>query len=440
MSVIAAISTALSNAAIGMVRLSGDGAIDIAQSVFSSRLSDRTAVYGTIKDRDGNTVDNAICTVFKAPHSYTGEDTAEFSCHGGMVVLRGVLETLLDAGAVPAQRGEFTKRAFLNGKMDMSQSEAVIDIITAKSTLSAREAFLQAGGSLRRVIEELRSALLDIDAEIMVYADFAAEGIEQPDANKLCSMIDSVSARTEKLRQSYNTGKFLKEGFPVCLCGKPNVGKSSLMNRLLGCDRSIVTELAGTTRDVISESMELEGLAVTLSDTAGIRESGDAVEKIGIERAKKEIQNSALVIFIFDASSPESEEDRELLRLSESCDCIKVANKTDLGEVFVPDGAVKISVKDDVGIDTLISEIKNRALCAAPADMGETITNLRHRQALDKAHGALCRAKDALQCGIDPEVAELDIKEALDQLGLITGQAVSDDLIERIFENFCVGK
>ncbi len=440
MAVIAAISTALSNAAIGLVRLSGDGAEKIAQSIFSSPLKDRTAVYGRITNKNGETLDTALCTFFKGPHSYTGEDMAEFSCHGGLVVLRGVLEAVLDAGAIPAERGEFTKRAFLNGKMDMSQSEAVIDIITAKSTLSAKEAFLQAGGSLRRVINELRSTLLDIDSEIMVYADFAAEGIEAPDASKLCPMIEAAMQRTEKLRASYNTGKFLKEGFPVCLCGKPNVGKSSLMNRLIGRDRSIVTEIAGTTRDVISETIELDGLPIVLSDTAGIHKSEDTVEKIGIDRAKEEIKNSALAIFLFDASMPCDENDDALLALAHECDSLIVANKSDKAHIFVPDGAILISAESGEGMEKLISAIKEKALGAAPMDMGETITNLRHRQALDRAYEALSRAHDAILIGIDPEVAELDINQALCQLGLITGETVSDDLIDRIYENFCVGK
>ncbi len=444
---IVAISTALQNSAIGVIRLSGERAIDIAQRACGKTLYDRTALFCTVTDGNGEVLDKCVCTAFFAPRSYTGENTAEFSCHGGMVVLDSVMRRLCELGARPAERGEFTKRAFLNGKMDLSQSEAVIDIITAKSALSVKEAFSQVAGNIKHKICALRDSLCDIDAEIMAYVDFSAEGIDAPDSFALIPRLEAVKKEILSLCSTYGRGRIIKEGYPVCLCGKPNVGKSSVMNALLGTERSIVTPLAGTTRDVISETVQIDGLAVLLADTAGLHETDSEVEKIGIARARDIIKESGLIICIFDASLPLDENDDALLALAKGENALAVINKTDLAVCLDTKtieaafaNTVYISAKNSEGLDALRAKIKESALGGAQINDETLITSLRHKNALDAAADALSAAIERLEDGVDAEICELDIAAALSHLGEITGECVREDMIERIFENFCVGK
>ncbi len=444
---IVAISTGLQNSAIGVIRLSGDAAIEIAQRACGKVLTDRIATYCTVTNELGEVLDRTVCTAFYAPHSYTGENTAEFSCHGGMVVLDSVMRRLCALGARPAQRGEFTKRAFLNGKMDLSQSEAVIDVITAKSELSVKEAFSQVSGNIKRKIGVLRDSLCDLDAEIMAYVDFSAEGIDAPENDSLIPRIEEIKVEIDALAATYGTGRIIKEGYPVCLCGKPNVGKSSVMNALLGAERSIVTDIEGTTRDVVSETVQIDGLAVVLSDTAGIRETDSEVEKIGIERARNIIKESGLIVCIFDGSRTLDENDRALILLASGENALAVINKTDLAcgidcrEIEDAFGtAVYISAANGDGIDALRAAIKKRALSGAELCGDTLITNIRHKSALDAASQSLSAAIERLSIGVDAEICELDIADSLSHLGEITGDSVREDMIERIFENFCVGK
>jgi len=454
-STIAAISTAFVNAAIGVVRLSGPESISIADRVFKTKrvkslheASPNTAIYGLITDAEGELIDSCICTIFREPHSYTGEDMVEFSCHGNTIVLTRVLERLIECGASPAGRGEFTKRAFLNGKMDLSQSEAVIDIINAKSTLGAKEAFMQSSGTLRNRINDIRNKLLDIDSAVMAYVDFAAEGIEEPNTENIIKKTDDVRCKIEKLISSYNTGIVIKEGIPAVICGKPNVGKSSLMNMLSGLEKSIVTEYAGTTRDIIRDYVQIDGILFNISDTAGIRETEDKIEKIGVERAKAAAERSEIMLCVFDGSQPLDQNDFTIIDLSKDKKAIAIINKSDLPQALDVNilnknfsEIVSISAKTGEGADILTKKIKELALNDVVFDFNEPlIINLRHRDALRHALEALDRVKEGLLSGLPAEVCELDIRETLSHLGEITGDTVTDDLIDRIFENFCVGK
>ena len=445
---IVAISTGLQPSAIGVIRMSGDDALKIAERAVCKALPDRVAVYAEVKDADGRVLDRAVCTAFYAPRSYTGENMAEISCHGGMVVLQSVVARLCELGAVPAERGEFTKRAFLGGKMDLSQSEAVIDVITAKSPLSVKEAFSQMSGSIRNRIERLRDTLCDIDSEIMAYVDFSAEGIDAPDGAVLARRIGQVRDEAAALSATYGAGQIIKEGYPVCLCGKPNVGKSSIMNALVGSDRSIVTAAEGTTRDVITETVDIGGLAVLLSDTAGIRDAENEVEKIGVERARQTIRGAGLILCIFDGSAPLDENDINLCNLVKGENAVAVINKCDL-ESRADKGVIEsafetvihVSAKQGLGLDALSSAIKNAAFKGVDMSFeGVTVTSLRHKKALDAAVGFLDSAYTALSQSVDPEICEIDIAAALSALGEITGDSVRDDMIDKIFENFCVGK
>ncbi|MDP4152700.1 MAG: tRNA uridine-5-carboxymethylaminomethyl(34) synthesis GTPase MnmE [Bacillota bacterium] len=452
---VAAISTALVNAAIGVVRLTGTDAIKIAGKAFhpkSGKLlteyAANSAVFGSVTDKSGERIDDAVCSIFREPYSYTGENVAEISCHGNVLLLTRVLNRLIECGAYPAERGEFTKRAFLNGKMDLSQSEAVIDIIGAKSSLGAKEAFSQASGSLRRRITKLRGQLADIDASIMAFVDFSSEGIEEPDVLSTANDLNKIIADIDELIESYNTGRIIKDGIPTAICGRPNVGKSSLLNMLSGTEKSIVTEIAGTTRDIISESVEVGGILFNISDTAGIRESNETVEKIGVERAKNAILNSELVICVFDRTAPLTDEDFDIIKLTADKKCIAVINKSDLPDALDREiihkhfnNVIEISAKTGEGADKLSKKLVKTAVGEISFDYSEPhLTNIRHKNAVLKAREAVLRAKDALLSGIPAEIAELDVRDALSSLGLITGDTVTDDIIDRIFENFCVGK
>lgn len=451
---IAAISTAFSNAAVGLVRLSGPDAAAIAEQAFQplsgkalAAYPPRTAVTGKVRDAQGRVLDVAVATVFHAPASYTGENIAEFSCHGGTVVLSQVLARLISLGAVPAQRGEFTLRAFLNGKMDLTQCEAVLDIINAKTPLSARQAFLQSGGALRRKIEGIRNQLLDIDASIMVYVDYAGEGIDAPPAAELNQALGEVHGLLAALCKSYDTGKLIREGIDAALCGRPNVGKSSVMNLLCGKEKSIVTEHPGTTRDVVESTVTIGGLAVNLGDTAGIRQTEHTIEQLGVQRAKAWARDAGVLLCVFDISEPLSNDDREILSLAEGKPAVAIMNKCDLpaqADVDVVQNAfprvVFFSAKTGDGLEKLKDAIFETASSAVIDPDGLYLTNLRQYTSLLAADEALLRAMNALSSGIPAEVAEADILESLRHLGEVTGQAVADDLIERIFENFCVGK
>ncbi len=444
---VAAISTGLQNCAIGVIRMSGDEAIAIAERATGKAFADRVATYCTVYDANGSVLDRIVCTVFYAPHSYTGENMAELSCPGGMVVLGEVMKRLCELGAEPAARGEFTKRAFLNGKMDLSQSEAVIDVSMAKSPLSVKEAFSRVSGNLKNKINAFKETLLEIDTDIMAYVDFSAEGIDAPDGDALAQRLSSVKDGISSLAATYGAGKIIKEGYPVCLCGKPNAGKSSIMNALLGADRSIVTSQEGTTRDVISETAVIDGLAVLLSDTAGIREAENEVEQIGISRAKDIIKESGLIVCVFDSGREFDSNDEALIDLAKGENAIAVINKSDLACVLdisriekCFDCVLSLSAADGTGLEGLKAAIKSRALSGADMHADALITSLRQKTSLENATEALNRAIDALSMGIDPEICEPDIALALSHLGELTGECLRDDMIDRIFEKFCVGK
>ncbi|MBQ3076280.1 MAG: tRNA uridine-5-carboxymethylaminomethyl(34) synthesis GTPase MnmE [Clostridia bacterium] len=442
---VAALSTALQDAAIGVVRMTGAGCHDIALRCFrplGRTPVPRRAAVGHVFDAEGD-IDLAVLTLWTAPHSFTGEDMAEFSCHGGRVVLYDVLAALLAAGARQAGPGEFTRRAFVGGKLDLAESEAIIDLITAGSRAAARAALSQAGGSLSRRCREIRAALVEADADIMAYVDFSDEGIVQADPASLLASLDAAIADLDRLLSTCKRGRVVRDGLPTAIIGKPNAGKSSLLNLLAGSERAIVTELPGTTRDVVGEEVSVGGLRLRLMDTAGLRETVDPVEKIGVARSRQAADEAALLLAVFDGSRPWSQEDDTVLSLCDGRDVIAVLNKSDLPQQL--DGArlaafaevVPLSARSGDGLDELSRRIASRY---APAADEVLLTSLRHSEAAARAREAAQRAREAIAAGVEPDIAEVDIREAIEALGEITGERVSEDVVESIFSRFCVGK
>ncbi len=415
--------------AIVVIRVSGPDVRAVAEKVLSEPLARPNYLRHTQIVRGGEPVDDCMAVFFRAPHSYTGEDMLELHCHGGIQTVRAVLQTLSETGAVPAPAGEFTKRAFLNGKMDLSQAEAVMDVINAQSQSSLRVALDQLGGSVSRRICDAEQILVDVRAAIEAAIDYPDEAeLDEAFAGKLVAAQTELRALIEEGRR----GRVLRDGLKVAILGRPNVGKSSLLNVLLGQDRAIVTSIAGTTRDVLDERAVVEGVPVRLIDTAGLRDACDEAERIGVERAKNEMQSADALLIVLDGSVPTSEEEAALLRETAGRKRLIVANKRDLGTVAEAD--LSVSCKTGEGIAAL------KARIAAFADLaGQStvcITNERHVRALELAEAAVSRAitQD------EPDCIATDVQEALHQLGTITGTDVDAQVIDRIFANFCVGK
>ncbi len=450
---IAAISTPVGNGGIAIIRISGDNAVEIANKVFSRNIENaasHTVHYGFIVNENGEKVDEVLVTLMLAPNSFTRENVVEISTHGGNVASHRVLDALIRAGAVMAEPGEFTKRAFLNGRIDLSQAEAVIDIINAKNTMSQKNAMSQLGGALSREIGEARKTLVSLAAKMQVLIDYPDEDLEDITTAEIGEIAHETGIRVKKLLDTADSGRVIKDGIRTAIAGKPNVGKSSLLNALSGTDRAIVTDIAGTTRDVIEENINLDGVPLVLIDTAGIHDTDDKVEKIGVEKSRKSIEEADLVIVMLDSQTGFDDEDGEVMRATADTKRIVLVNKNDLGgaadlakirELAAGSPVIEISAKTGIGIDKLVTEIKNLYKLGEVADGDRAvITNMRHKTALINAYAALSRAAQAIDMGMPSDIASIDINEAIDALGEITGETVSDSIVGEIFHNFCVGK
>ena len=450
--VIAAVSTSLAVSAIGIIRLTGDGCTQVAEKVFSSgsktslsNAPDRKLILGTLQDRSGRVIDQCMAVYSRGPHSYTGEDTVEFHCHGSPAVLTAGLEALYTAGALPAKRGEFTKRAFLNGKLDLTQAEAVIDLIEAETADAAANAAGQVGGVLQKKLSPVYRDLTDLCSHFHAVLDYPDEDIEDFGLRNYENMLKADAKNLNTLLQTYRQGRILRQGVSAAIVGKPNVGKSSLLNALAGYERVIVTEIAGTTRDTVEETVMIGSTRVRLIDTAGIRDTDDRIEAMGVERSKQAVENADLVIFVCDGSQPLTAEDLAIIEFcADRENAIALINKTDLGSAVVPSdlpfmNIIKVCATTGEGLDRLADVVDYLFAGETPCD-GSILTNARQFDAIRRAYEAMLRALNALKLGLTPDAALTDVEEAMEAIGEVTGATVREDITARIFERFCVGK
>ena len=448
---IAAIATGMSVSAIGIVRVSGDRALEFASRLFVpasgkdlGECEDRRLIYGRLSDVNGETLDICLCTVSRAPNSYTGEDTAEFQCHGSPVILRAVLDSLFTLGARQALPGEFTKRAFLNGKIELTAAEAVADIIDAETAESVKNAAGQLSGVIDERLSGIYSDLADISSHYHAVLDYPDEDIEPFVLEDYLSKMKEIASVLTRLLSTFERGKLMRSGIPAVIAGKPNVGKSSLMNALLGYDRAIVTRIPGTTRDTIEEKLILGGLCLRLTDTAGIRETDDAVESIGVERSRKAMSGADLVIAVIDGSTEPDEEDYEIIRNAEKANKgIVIVSKQDISETdhsidtVLP--VVRLSSVTGQGLDELERTISEMfPLPDVPA--GEILTNSRHADAAGRALDYMNAAIEAMTESRTPDIVLTETEGAMQAIGELSGRTVREDITDRIFERFCVGK
>lgn len=470
-STIAAISTAVSNAGIGIVRMSGPEAFEIADRVYEGKKGKRlgsqpshTIHYGYIKDGE-QTVDEVLVMLMRGPHSYTGEDTVEINCHGGVYVVKRILEILIGKGARPAEPGEFTKRAFLNGRMDLSQAEAVGDLISSRNQYALRNSVSQLKGNIKHKITEIRK-------EIIYHTAFIETALDDPEhisvdgyGEELREVVEKLMTDIQKLADTYDSGRIIKEGIQTVILGKPNAGKSSLLNILLGEERAIVTDIAGTTRDILEEHINLKGISLNIVDTAGIRKTQDVVEQIGVDRAKTYAGQADLIIYVIDASSPLDENDYEILRLIEEKTSIILLNKSDLDTIVTEEDVEKayyasnpskkcgkeinkfaipvisISAIEKSGIDALEEALKLIFYEGNLSFNDEIyITNARHKTALRDAYSSLEKVMQSIEAGMPEDFYSIDLLDAYEALGRITGETMGEDLINEIFSKFCMGK
>ena len=448
---IAAISSATGEAGIGIVRMTGEGCVDVLDSVFkrandNADLINRKMTYGHIVD-DNEIVDEVLVCYMKAPHTYTREDVVEIYTHGGVVAVRKVLEVLLNNGARLAEAGEFTKRAFLNGRIDLSQAEAIIDMIKAKTDKAYSVSMKQLEGSVNRNIKQLRDQLLDMLSHVEYSINFTEDMQDELDNTPVLNEGKEVLDKLKKLSESANRGRIIRDGINTTIIGKPNVGKSSLLNALLKENRAIVTDIPGTTRDVIEEYIDLDGISLKINDTAGIRDTEDIVEKIGVEKSVSFISDSDLIIAIFDSSREFDDEDRKILDLIRDKKSIVLLNKIDLDGGFDVDEnlegieVIHTSIKNNEGIEDLenkIIEMFNDGYIEANND--NIITNIRHRDIINKAIKSLESSLHDMEAGVPIDCFEVDLRNAWEILGEITGETVDDDVLNKIFSDFCIGK
>ncbi len=453
---IAAISTPPGEGGIGIIRISGEDSLSILKQIFRTpsgkqNMKDHLLVYGHIIDpEDGKVIDEVLSVYMKAPRTYTAEDVVEIDCHGGIVPLRKILQLVYRCGARPAERGEFTERAFLNGRLDLSQAEAVMDMISARADKTYDSAVGQLSGSLSGKIKEIRSMLMDIRVQVTVNIEYPDEDIEIMTYQKMKDDLKPVIGKISELLKTAETGRILSSGLKIAIVGKPNVGKSSLMNQMLRESRAIVTDIPGTTRDTIREDMRLRGIPISLIDTAGIRETDDQIEAIGIEKSRDSWSEADLVLLVLDAGSPLSGEDREILRQAEAEKTIVVLNKADLPQQITAEDVnrllpgvqlISASMKEGNGLDAIEDSIEQRVYQGTvTADQHVIVTNARHKQLLEEAGSHL---NDALRLADrkEPlEIIDLDLEAAYENLGEIIGDAVGDDVISEVFSRFCLGK
>ena len=456
MSTIASISTAPGIGGIGIIRMSGDETFEILEKIFKPKTSQKieqikgyTIKYGNIVEKE-EIIDEVLVSYFKSPKSYTTENMCEINSHGGTVIVRKILELCLKNGAELAEPGEFTKRAFLNGRIDLAQAESVIDVINAKSDKEAKSGIKQLEGYLSKEIKDIKQEILDVLVNIEVTIDYPEYDTPEVQENEMRQMLESVENKLIKLEKSFDNGKIIKDGIKTAIIGKPNAGKSSLLNAILKEERAIVTDIAGTTRDTIEEFVTVNGIPLKLVDTAGIREASDEVEKIGVEKSIKQAEEADLIIAIFDSSKELTEEDLEILKLIKDKKSIILLNKTDLNPIIterderlmnVTKKILKISALNKIGIEELyetISEMFN--LNEINFDNDILITNVRHKNIISKAIENVKKANEALNIYMPIDIITIYIKDILEDLGEITGEVVTEDIINEIFSKFCLGK
>ncbi len=450
---IAAISTAMSDSGIGIVRISGPEAFEIADRIYKGKKKlsgepSHTVHYGWIKDGE-NTIDEVLVLLMRGPHSYTGEDTVEIDCHGGVYVVRKILETVLKYGARAAEPGEFTKRAFLNGRMDLSQAEAVIDVIHSKNEYALKNSVSQLKGSIQRQISSMRE-------EILYHTAYIESALDDPEhisldgyGDTLVEKIEELLKKLKKLIDTADNGRMMQEGIRTVIVGKPNAGKSSLLNALVGEERAIVTEIEGTTRDILEEHIQLNGVSLNIMDTAGIRRTEDVVEKIGVDRAKNQAEDADLIIFVVDASRNLDENDFEIMDMIQDKQVIVLLNKSDLETLVTKEmirehldkTMIEISAKEEEGIYELEQKVKEMFFQGEIAFNDEVyITNVRQKEALESAYASLKQVKRSIEDGMPEDFYTIDLMDAYEALGSITGETIGEDLVNEIFSKFCMGK
>lgn len=454
---ISAVITALGEGAVGIVRISGADALATAEKIFKSRSGKKlseyqhhTLVYGHVTDADSTMVDEVLCVYMQAPHSYTAEDVVEIQSHGGIQSLKKILALTYQNGARPAEAGEFTKRAFLNGRIDLTQAEAVMDIIRSRSEASLKLAVRQQNGQLAQELRKLRSKMLDVVINLEAVIDYPEEDIEDVTFDTVAGSIANTAAGIENLLAHAHTGKILREGLRTAIVGRPNVGKSSLLNALLKEERAIVSEYAGTTRDVIEEQLLLDGVPLVLADTAGIRKTEDYVEQIGVEKSRRLLQDAELVICVVDGSEGLTAEDEEILQSASEKPCVIIVNKSDLKidttlqqlqDRFGIDKVMPLSARTNEGIDRFAAWLKNYVYGSeGTLSDGVYVQNARHEELLRQALQSLQDAQRAAQERLPYDCIVIDVRNAIDLLGEITGDTVQDEIINEIFARFCIGK
>lgn len=450
---IAAISTAQGEGGIGVIRISGENALEIADKIFIninnkkiSEMKGYTAAFGKIC-HNGEEIDEAVALVFRAPHSYTGEDVVELSCHGGIYLTKQVLRAAISAGAEPAQAGEFTKRAFLNGKIDLTEAEAVIDLISAKSRSAARAALFVKDGALRKKIDTVKDNLLSLAAHLSAWADYPEEDIAEVTDDMIFDTCNGAVETLEKLLKTYDSGQAVKQGIDTVIAGRPNVGKSTLMNLLSGYEKSIVTDIPGTTRDIVEDTVIVKDVILRLSDTAGLRDTEDTVEKIGVDRARKRLEQCGLLLAVFDNSRELDDEDKLLIDSAQNIPSIAIINKTDLEQKidikYISSKISKIiyiSAVRGEGREELENAVEEIAGTANLNPSDGILSNERQRLAVSNALNSVKEAKTALEMGMTFDAVTVSLEDAISELLELTGEKTSDEVIDRVFHNFCVGK
>ena len=452
---IAAIATAMTSSGIGIIRISGGQAFEVIEKIFKKKNGGKidlsrshTVQYGYICDQD-EVIDEVLVLIMKGPHSYTAEDTVEIDCHGGVLMMKKILETVIQYGARPAEPGEFTKRAFLNGRIDLSQAEAVIDVINAQNEYALKSSVSQLKGKMSEKVKVLREKIIYEIAYIESALDdpehISLDGYGEELAKKLEPMVKEL----ERLIASADNGKVMSEGVKTVILGKPNAGKSSLMNVLVGEERAIVTDIAGTTRDTLEEHIRLRGISLNVVDTAGIRDTEDVVEKIGVTKARTAAEDADLIIYVVDASVPLDENDRDIIEMIRNRKAVVLLNKTDLEQVVSVEELEKqtghrvipVSAKEETGIEELEKEIQSM-FYQGDIDFNDEVyvTNIRHKTALTESLSSLKLVQKSIEDGMPEDFYSIDLMNAYEQLGTIIGEAVEDDLVNEIFSKFCMGK
>lgn len=453
---IAAISTSTGNSGIGIIRVSGDEAIEIVDKIFKSNkegkrlinVKSHTVNYGNIVDGE-KVLDQVLVLVMKNPHSYTGEDTVEIDCHGGMLILKKVLDLVIKNGAKSAAPGEFTKRAFLNGRLDLSQAEAVMDLINSQNDFALNSSIEQLKGGVSEKIKEIRS-------DVIYHIAFIESALDDPEHisldgydNEISEMINKNISKIKKMIDTFDNGRIMKEGIKTVILGKPNAGKSSLLNRMLGEERAIVTDIEGTTRDTLEENINLNGLSLKIIDTAGIRNTDDKVEQIGVNKAKEIAEGADLIIYVVDGSKDIDENDKEILEIIKNKKVIVLLNKTDIDRVVdieqlneIPkEDIIEFSAKAGLGMDELEEKIKDMFYSGEITFNDQVyITNARHKEALENSYNSLLKVRESVDAGMPEDFYSIDLMDAYEQLGLIIGESIEDDLVNEIFSKFCMGK